>query len=86
MARSKPAPNLFLRAAVCMRKTSAECIVVEVSPVGVAAGVAANMTVIGFTDGSHAGTRLGAYLRAAGSHLVTTDMRALKRVIDLRGW
>ena len=33
-----------------------DCIVVEDSPVGVAAGVAAGMTVIGFVGGSHAGT------------------------------
>jgi HAD superfamily hydrolase (TIGR01509 family) len=83
----KPAPDLFLHAAARMRKNPADCIVVEDSPVGVAAGVAAGMTVIGFVGGSHAGSRLGDYLRAAGAALVINNMRALKgAVIDLRGW
>ena len=83
----KPAPDLFLHAAARMHKHPAECIVVEDSPVGVAAGVAAGMTVIGFVGGSHAGSRLGDYLRAAGARVVINDMRALKRtVVDLRGW
>jgi len=61
--------------------------VVEDSPVGVATGVAAGMTVIGFVGGSHAGSQLGDYLRAAGARTVITDLHALKGVvIDLRGW
>jgi HAD superfamily hydrolase (TIGR01509 family) len=83
----KPAPDLFLHVAAQMGKHPSECIVVEDSPVGVAAGVAAGMTVIGFVGGSHAGTRLGNYLRSAGARMVINDMRALKgAVIDLRGW
>jgi beta-phosphoglucomutase-like phosphatase (HAD superfamily) len=61
------------------------CIVVEDSPVGVAA--AAGMMVIGFAGGSHAGGHLDQNLRLAGAHRVITDMRALPgAVIDLRGW
>ena len=79
----KPAPDLFLHAAGKMRVSPAECIVVEDSPVGVAAG----MTVIGFVGGSHAGSRLGNHLRTAGANAVISDMRALKStIIDLRGW
>ncbi len=45
------------------------------------------MTVIGFVGGSHAGSRLGDYLRAAGARRVIADMRALKgAIIGLRGW
>jgi beta-phosphoglucomutase-like phosphatase (HAD superfamily) len=70
-----------------MRVQPRECIVVEDSPVGVAAGVAAGMTVIGFVGGSHAGSRLGTHLRGAGATAVISDMRALKStIIDLRGW
>jgi len=83
----KPAPDLFLHAAGKMQVRPGDCIVVEDSPVGVAAGVAAGMTVIGFVGGSHAGPQLGHHLRAAGARAVITDMRALKStIIDLRGW
>jgi HAD superfamily hydrolase (TIGR01509 family) len=83
----KPAPDLFLHAAAKMRVEPRNCIVVEDSPVGVAAGVAAGMRVIGFVGGSHAGVKLGEHLTSAGACAVITDMRALKgTVIDLRGW
>lgn len=83
----KPAPDLFLHAAAKMRVNPADCIVVEDSPAGVTAGVAAGMTVVGFVGGSHAGTRLGHHLSIAGARAVISDMRALKgTIIDLRGW
>ena len=83
----KPAPDLFLYAAGKMHVEPRACIVVEDSAVGVAAGVAAGMTAIGFVGGSHAGPRLTEQLRAAGARAVISDMRALKgTIIDLRGW
>lgn len=83
----KPSPDLFLHVSRLMQVRPAECIVVEDSPVGVAAGAAAGMTVIGFVGGSHAGSRLGDHLHAAGARTIITDMRALKgAIIDLRGW
>ena len=83
----KPAPDLFLHAAAKMRVEPKNCIVVEDSPVGVAAGVAAGMRVIGFVGGSHAGAGLAGHLESAGATAIITDMRALKgTVIDLRGW
>jgi HAD superfamily hydrolase (TIGR01509 family) len=83
----KPAPDLFLHVAAKMRIEPRHCIVVEDSTVGVAAGVAAGMTVIGFVGGSHAGPQLTERLRAAGARAVIADMRALKgTIIDLRGW
>ena len=70
-----------------MRVEPRTCIVVEDSPVGVAAGVAAGMRVIGFAGGSHAGPALPEHLQAAGATVVIADMRALKgTIIDLRGW
>jgi len=83
----KPAPDLLLH--VCARTgvRPADCIVVEDSAVGVAAGVAAGMTAIGFAGGSHAGIQLAGQLRKAGARVVISDMRALKStIIDLRGW
>lgn len=83
----KPAPDLLLHAAGKMGVEPAACIVVEDSPVGVTAGVAAGMTVIGFAGASHAGSDTAGQLRAAGACDVITDLRALKRaIIDLRGW
>ena len=83
----KPAPDLFLHAANRMNVEPGACIVVEDSPVGVAAGVAAGMTVIGFVGGSHAGSKLGNHLQATGAKAVISDLRALKStIIDLRGW
>ena len=83
----KPAPDMFLHAAAKMGVRPADCIVVEDSAVGVAAGVAAGMTVVGFTGGSHVRGRLADHLRAAGARAVISDMRALKgTIIELRGW
>jgi HAD superfamily hydrolase (TIGR01509 family) len=83
----KPAPDLLLHAAAKMAVRPGRCIVVEDSPVGVAAGVAAGMTVIGFAGGSRASTQTADDLRAAGACTVIPDMRALKSaVVDLRGW
>ena len=87
VARGKPAPDLLLHVAAKMRVAPAACIVVEDSPVGIAAAAAAGMTPVGFIGGSHAGTQLGDHLRRAGARVVISDMRALKSaVIDLRGW
>ena len=87
MRNGKPAPDLFLHVCAKLGVQPGDCIVVEDSPVGVAAGVAAGMTVIGFVGGSHAGSQLASHLRAAGARAVISDMRALKStIIDLRGW
>ena len=87
VANGKPAPDLFLHVAAKMRVRPADCLVVEDSTAGVAAAVAAGMTVIGFVGGSHAGSQLDQHLRHAGARAVINDMRALKgTVIDLRGW
>ncbi|MEU1255775.1 HAD family hydrolase [Streptomyces chartreusis] len=49
VGRGKPAPDLFLHAAERMRVAPARCLVVEDSPLGVQAAVAAGMDVYGFT-------------------------------------
>jgi HAD superfamily hydrolase (TIGR01509 family) len=83
----KPAPDLFLHVAGQMRVNPRDCLVVEDSPAGVSAAVAAGMSVIGFVGGSHASSMLGTHLRQAGARAVISDLRALKStVIDLRGW
>jgi len=48
VARGKPAPDLFLHAAAAMGADSARCVVVEDSPVGVEAALAAGMGVLAY--------------------------------------
>ncbi len=63
----KPAPDLYLRAARDLGAAPADCVVVEDSVLGVTAGVAAGMTVWGFTGGDHSGEHAAPTLRAAGA-------------------
>ena len=49
VGRGKPAPDLFLYAAERMGVDPERCVVVEDSPLGVQAAVAARMDVLGFT-------------------------------------
>ncbi|MDX2548818.1 HAD family hydrolase [Streptomyces sp. WI04-05B] len=49
VGRGKPAPDLFLYAAERMGVAADRCVVVEDSPLGVRAAVAAGMEVLGFT-------------------------------------
>jgi HAD superfamily hydrolase (TIGR01509 family) len=87
VARGKPAPDLFLRAAKLTGISPRDCIVVEDSPAGIAAAKAARMTPIGFVGGAHASPALAGMLMAAGACTVITDMRMLKStVVAIRGW
>ena len=52
--KGKPAPDLFLFAAEQMGYLPKDCLVIEDSPAGIEAALAANMQVIGFLGGSHA--------------------------------
>jgi HAD superfamily hydrolase (TIGR01509 family) len=61
----KPAPDLFLHAARTMGAEPAACVVVEDTPSGVAAAVAADMRVLGYAADSDEQA-----LRAAGAEIV----------------
>jgi HAD superfamily hydrolase (TIGR01509 family) len=76
VARSKPAPDVYLLAARTMDVDPARCAVVEDSPTGVTAGVAAGMTVFGYAERNDA-----ALLREAGAHTIFTDMRDLPELV-----
>jgi HAD superfamily hydrolase (TIGR01509 family) len=76
VACGKPAPDLFLHAARRMGVAPAACVVVEDSPAGVAAGVAAGMRVLGFAARTPV-----ARLREAGAHQVFARMDALPTLL-----
>jgi HAD superfamily hydrolase (TIGR01509 family) len=60
VGRGKPAPDLFLYAAERMGVAPEKCVVVEDSPLGVQAAVAAGMDVYGFTAMTPAEKLVGA--------------------------
>ncbi|KOX01272.1 HAD family hydrolase [Streptomyces sp. NRRL B-3648] len=60
VGRGKPAPDLFLYAAERMGVAPERCVVVEDSPLGVQAAVAAGMDVFGFTAMTPAARLAGA--------------------------
>lgn len=74
----KPAPDIFLYAAERMEASPDRSVVIEDSIPGVQAGLAAGMTVIGFTGGSHiVDPDYGDRLRSAGARHIIDDMMAL---------
>jgi beta-phosphoglucomutase len=70
--RGKPAPDCFLLAAERLGCPPAECVVVEDALPGVAAGLAAGMTVIAIT-----GTQPEPVLRGAGAAAVVSELRQI---------
>ena len=66
--RGKPHPDLFLHAAAQFGVTPETAIVIEDSPHGVRAGIAAGMTTIGFLGASHIRSGHDAWLVDAGAH------------------
>jgi HAD superfamily hydrolase (TIGR01509 family) len=78
----KPAPDLFLFAADAMGVEPIHCIVIEDSTLGVQAGLAAAMRVIGFAGASHATEELARRLAAAGAHRVIGTMKDLPACVD----
>lgn len=72
VARGKPFPDLFLHAASHFAVPPSACLVIEDSASGIAAALAAGMTVYGFSGGEAADK-----LFAAGAHKVFHQMREL---------
>jgi HAD superfamily hydrolase (TIGR01509 family) len=81
VARGKPAPDIFLHAALRMGAAPARAVVVEDSPLGIAAAKAAGMTAFGFTGGSHCRAGHGDRLAAAGADLVFAEMSELPKLL-----
>jgi HAD superfamily hydrolase (TIGR01509 family) len=74
MPRSKPHPDVYLAAAAALGVAPAHCLVVEDTPVGITAGVAAGATVWAYAP---AGVDV-APLQAAGAARVFEHMRQLR--------
>jgi beta-phosphoglucomutase-like phosphatase (HAD superfamily) len=77
VSRGKPFPDVFLFAARHFGIDPSSCAVVEDTPVGVAAGVAAGMTVFGYSALTPA-TRLA----QAGVHATFGRMQELAALLD----
>ena len=71
--RGKPAPDIFLHAAEKMGADPADCVVIEDSPFGIEGAVAAGMTAIGYTGGSHTYPEHSARLSACGAAAICAD-------------
>ncbi|MFF5043645.1 HAD family hydrolase [Streptomyces nigra] len=75
VGRGKPAPDLFLHAARRMGVAPERCVVVEDSPLGVRAALAAGMDVVGFTAMTPAE-------RLSGATELFSDMGELIGLLD----
>ena len=76
VARSKPAPDVYLLAAQTMGVAPERCAVIEDSPTGIAAGIAAGMTVYGYCA-----LQDPQMLLAAGAVALFNDMRKLHLLV-----
>ncbi|EWY39077.1 hypothetical protein N825_08725 [Skermanella stibiiresistens SB22] len=87
VVHGKPAPDLFLLAAKRLGAAPSECVVIEDSIHGAAAGQAAGMVVLGFTGGSHIARdpdrreRHAWRLKRAGAALVFDSMADLPELV-----
>jgi HAD superfamily hydrolase (TIGR01509 family) len=78
VAHSKPAPDVYLYAASKFGVEPQACAVVEDTPIGVAAGVAAGMTVYGY-----AALTPASRLISAGAHHTFIDMADLPKLLRI---
>jgi HAD superfamily hydrolase (TIGR01509 family) len=84
MAQSKPAPDVYLAAAAHLRVDPSHCAVIEDSPTGVRAGVAAGATVFAYVAQNCPSVQalggvaaVSATLLGVGAYAVFSDMREL---------
>ncbi len=76
LPRSKPFPDVYLAAAAALQVHAASCAVVEDTPTGIAAGVAAGATVFGYAPQGQ-----GDVLLQAGASRVFADMAELPALL-----
>ena len=83
VGNGKPAPDIFLYTARKLGAAPARCLVLEDSVNGVAAGIAAGMTVWGFLGGGHVFDGHAGRLTQAGAHANVSDFKAFLAALDL---
>ena len=81
VALPKPAPDIYLEAAKRLGYAANRCVVVEDSLVGVRAGVAAGMTVIGFIGAGHVPLDQADKLKAEGARFIISNMNQLPALL-----
>ena len=81
VSRGKPHPDIYLHAAASLGGHPEQALVIEDSPLGVRAGVAAGMTVIGLCAGSHIRPGHADRLRDAGAREVVTSYGELSDLL-----
>ncbi|MFM2100372.1 MAG: hypothetical protein RLZZ366_1911 [Pseudomonadota bacterium] len=77
LTHGKPHPQVYLNAAAGLGVEPSDCLVIEDSPLGVRAGVAAGAYVIGLCAGSHIRSGHGERLTAAGAHQIALNYSEL---------
>ncbi len=80
VTHSKPAPDVYLYAAKALGVDPRRCAVVEDTPTGTRAGVAAGATVFAYAGASHGDAN---ELLAAGASAVFKDMAMLQHLLGL---
>jgi HAD superfamily hydrolase (TIGR01509 family) len=80
VARSKPAPDVYLLAAQSIGVHIKDCLVIEDTVTGTKAGVAAGATVVAYAGAPHADANA---LLAAGACTVIRDMSVLYTLLDI---
>ena len=83
MERGKPFPDIFLHAARNLNVDPRACIVIEDGTHGITAALAAGMTPLGLTAGSHCAPDHGRRLRAAGAAAVAANYGELARIVEM---
>ncbi|HLL30879.1 MAG TPA: HAD family phosphatase [Allosphingosinicella sp.] len=80
--RGKPHPDVYLMVAGALGVSPSKCLVIEDHPVGVAAGAAAGMTVIGLLAAGHIRPGHDARVRSAGARHVARDYPQVAEILE----
>lgn len=83
VARSKPAPDLYLHAAAELGAAIGRCAIIEDSPVGATGALESGARVIGFAGGSHCRAGHADMLRALGVCDVAASFEDVARLLGL---
>jgi HAD superfamily hydrolase (TIGR01509 family) len=83
VARGKPYPDIFLLAANRMNADRTTAVVIEDSPGGVQAALAAGMRVIGLLAATHLGHDHREKLRAAGAEMLAADYNEVSKILAM---